>query len=292
MELQNYSHVFVVFVFHLNSNDKKLNNNGQFKGKISPPSLGGKKVGVFSTRTPHRPNPIGFSLCRLDKVIINNKKKGNNNKDNKTTFQLLLSGLDLVDGTPIVDIKPYVPHYDCVGYVYDKQKNDNNTDNVRVPQWVDSGLQKRRSVTFQPEATQFLQDLTTSSSQPPPLKFYGSHTPWKDTSSEQAVEYIKQCILELLSVDVRSAWQTRKARDGKFQAERSSRVKEWKGNNSTDKKDAADQNSSFCTQQIDNLLVQYTIEEPGSAYHEKEVDERSIGSGAEDIVVVHSISLI
>jgi len=294
LELQNYSHVFVVFVFHLNSNDKKLNKNGQFKGKISPPSLGGKKVGVFSTRTPHRPNPIGFSLCRLDKVIINNKKKGNNNKDNKTTFQLLLSGLDLVDGTPIVDIKPYVPHYDCVGYEYSRQQKDNSTEDVRVPQWVDSGLQKRRSVTFLPEATQFLQDLTTtSSSKSPPLKFYGSHTPWKDTSSEQAVEYIKQCILELLSVDVRSAWQTRKARDGKFQAERSSRVKEWKGEGGTDKKDTVDQNNSnFCTHQIDNLLVQYTIEEPGSAYHEKEVDERSIGSGAEDIVVVHYISLI
>jgi len=165
---------------------------------------------------------------------------------------------------------------------------------LRVPQWVDSGLQKRRSVTFLPEATQFLQDLTTtSSSKSPPLKFYGAHTPWKDTSSEQAVEYIKQCILELLSVDVRSAWQTRKARDGKFQAERSSRVKEWKGEGGTDKKDTVDQNNSnFCTQQIDNLLVQYTIEEPGSAYHEKEVDERSIGSGAEDIVVVHYISLI
>ena len=84
----------------------------------------------------------------------------------------------------------------------------------------------------------------------------------------------------------------RLARDGKFQAERSSRVREWKGDGNTDKKDVVDQSSSFCTQQIDNLLVQYTIEEPGSAYHEKEVDERSIGSGAEDIVVVHSISLI
>ena len=133
LELENYSYVYVVFIFHLNSNMKTNNNddeedgekkNGsssnsggsrnnkrQFKGKISPPSLGGKKVGVFSTRTPHRPNPVGFSLCKLDKVIVHNtKKKGKKTKSGssggngkgKNTFSLLLSGLDLVDGTPIL----------------------------------------------------------------------------------------------------------------------------------------------------------------------------------------------
>ena len=140
LELENYSHVYVVFIFHLNSNMKtnsnneeedgdgekknrssnnkssSSNNKRQFKGKISPPSLGGKKVGVFSTRTPHRPNPVGFSLCKLDKVIVHNNKKkgkkkkkkkngsggGNGNGKGKNTFSLLLSGLDLVDGTPIL----------------------------------------------------------------------------------------------------------------------------------------------------------------------------------------------
>ena len=73
-------------------------------------------MGVFSTRTPHRPNPVGFSLCKLDKVIVHNTKKkgkktkkkksgsggGNGNGKGKNTFSLLLSGLDLVDGTPIL----------------------------------------------------------------------------------------------------------------------------------------------------------------------------------------------
>lgn len=317
LELQHFSHVFVVFVFHLNSNasvrqntfgrdgSTKNQSKRQFPSKIAPPSLGGKKVGVFSTRTPHRPNPIGFSLCKLDKVIVSNGKNG-------STFSLLLSGLDIVDTTPILDIKPYVPHYDCVGYnpvrnaglmqppsddlaatTLSTNPTDNSSENgsdqlrstaeeVRVPYWVDSGLQKRRNVTFLPEAEAFLQDLMSLNS----LQFYGPKSPWKDSPSE-AVEYIRSCMHELLGVDVRSAWQTKKARKGKFQAERSSRVKDWKGDAAVDEREE----SPHCSQQIDNLLLKYTIEAPGSALMGT-LDERSKGSGAEDVVVVHSISMI
>jgi len=55
-----------------------------------------KRIGIFATRTPHRPNPIGITLARI--VQVNKEKK-----------IVLLSGLDLVDGTPVLDIKPYVP---------------------------------------------------------------------------------------------------------------------------------------------------------------------------------------
>lgn len=409
LELKNYSHVYVMFVFHLNSNfgvwkdtfgnidvsensehdaancngDDSKNNKQkagkrQFPSKISPPSLGGKKVGVFSTRTPHRPNPIGFSLCRLDAVIdhsdndngdkLNSKQERNKStKTNKKsnigtngTFSLLLSGLDIVDGTPILDIKPYVPHYDCVGYPFRDQgetyltslankyeRGESNsvqlpkssspdpttskhlTNCVRVPHWVDSGLQKRRTVTFLPEAEQFFHDLLTASSDTPhnssatsvnKLQFYGPHSPWKDSPTE-AVQYIKQCISELLGVDVRSAWQTKKARKGKFHAERSRRVKGWKGNvgitgnapsvvddqGNKGVKDSAsdgakkDSNAAvgLCTQQVDNLLVQFTIEAPreefnvdGQVSESRILDERSKGSGAEDFVVIRSISFI
>lgn len=362
LELQNYSHVFVVFVFHLNSNgkvwedthekksdsdnDKKMTkpkSQRQFPSKIAPPSLGGKKVGVFSTRTPHRPNPIGFSLCRLDKVIVHNNKKKNKGKKGGSTFSLLISGLDIVDGTPILDIKPYVPHYDCVGYkppslavtpvtasapasdddVESKESSTactkvDSVEDVKVPHWVDSGLQKRRNVTFSPAANQFLLDLVSDQSvesSPSPLsklQFYGPHSPWKDTPGN-AASHVKSCILELLGCDVRSAWQTKKARKGKFQAERSSRLNNDGTKNGDDplsstsdnimgggeqKSSGANNNKRMCTQQIDNLLVQYTIEEPGSALYQEGMksdavaDERSMGSGAEDIVVVHSISLL
>lgn len=320
---------------------KQQKSQRQFPSKIAPPSLGGKKVGVFSTRTPHRPNPIGFSLCKLDKVVIHRVKSSGGGKNKKNgnkgaSFSLLLSGLDIVDGTPILDIKPYVPHYDCVGYdpsavkgivselegeqpteagtsVAEKATTSQRTnplEDVRVPFWVDSGLQKRRNVTFLPEVDSFLRDLANNASQPSlnDLQFYGPHSPWRD-SPAQTVEHLKSCIYELLGVDVRSAWQTKKAREGKSQAERSSRVKEWKdGSTESGSSDVLDEedeqkegsnnngsNNPLCTQQIDNLLVQYTIEEPGSALHTGAVslvDERSQGSGAEDIVVVHRISFI
>jgi tRNA (Thr-GGU) A37 N-methylase len=65
-----------------------------FKGKIKPPRLHGLKLGALATRTPHRPNPIGLSLCEIIKV---------------QDSCILLGGADIVDGSPVLDIKPYVP---------------------------------------------------------------------------------------------------------------------------------------------------------------------------------------
>ncbi|CAN0124390.1 unnamed protein product, partial [Discosporangium mesarthrocarpum] len=71
--LEEFSHVWVFWVFHLNTNDKstrahddmRLDSRGHtFPGKVSPPFLK-RRVGLFSARTPHRPNPIGVSLCRV-----------------------------------------------------------------------------------------------------------------------------------------------------------------------------------------------------------------------------------
>lgn len=64
---------------------------------MHPPRLDGKKVGVFACRSPHRPNPIGLTLARLTSVSSN---------------KLFVSGIDLIDHTPILDIKPYIPNYD------------------------------------------------------------------------------------------------------------------------------------------------------------------------------------
>lgn len=88
--LEGFSHVWLLWVFHQNTNKG-------IKAKIHPPRMGGEKIGLFATRTPHRPNPIGLSAVRLEKVEIG---------------VLHLSGVDLLDGTPILDIKPYLPSSD------------------------------------------------------------------------------------------------------------------------------------------------------------------------------------
>jgi tRNA-Thr(GGU) m(6)t(6)A37 methyltransferase TsaA len=91
------SHLWIQFVFHANRRD-------EWKPKVKPPRLGGNKsLGTFATRSPIRPNPIGLSVVKLDGIEQQGDK-----------LWLTLSGIDLLDGTPILDIKPYVPYVDCI----------------------------------------------------------------------------------------------------------------------------------------------------------------------------------
>lgn len=91
--LTQSSHLWVLSYFHFASTDKL---------SVKPPRLGGnKKKGVFSTRSPFRPNPIGLSLVKLNSIQY---------KKNKTI--IIVSGLDLVNDTPIIDIKPYIQYAD------------------------------------------------------------------------------------------------------------------------------------------------------------------------------------
>lgn len=92
--LEQVSHVWLLFLFHLALEDKP-------RLKVRPPRLGGNQsMGVFATRATHRPNGIGQSVVKLDKV---------------EPGRLWLSGIDLLDGTPVLDIKPYVPYADIIG---------------------------------------------------------------------------------------------------------------------------------------------------------------------------------
>ena len=97
--LETFSHVWLLYDFHENTNAAKLSQqNGhapQLKAKVHPPGLSGEKIGLFATRTPHRPNPIGLSVARLLEV------RGDT---------LVLGGADLIDGTPILDVKPCKAH--------------------------------------------------------------------------------------------------------------------------------------------------------------------------------------
>lgn len=91
--LEQVSHVWLLFLFH-----QALENQPRLR--VRPPRLGGNRlVGVFATRATHRPNGIGQSVVRLDGI---------------EPGRLRLSGIDLLDGTPVLDIKPYVPYADAV----------------------------------------------------------------------------------------------------------------------------------------------------------------------------------
>lgn len=292
--LDGFSHLWVVFVFHLNTNRKivsksiegakstKKGGARQFPSKIAPPALSGKKVGLFSTRTPHRPNPIGLTLCKIDSITINDADPGR-------PFCVNVSGLDLVDGTPVLDIKPFVPHYDTVINPEDTGCPTVIPDGVKVPHWVGNGLEKRRSVIFSDRATTELRNIVRCSQSQ--LEFYGPVS-GRDTSVDEGLEAITNCIREVLAVDVRSKWQTRKARKGKFQAERAGRVKGVMGDpvkaGIREQEQNAPVGGKLCTQQLDNLLIKYSISAPDGSSG----DAVPLGSGANDFVDVRSVQLL
>ncbi|MGL5390187.1 MAG: tRNA (N6-threonylcarbamoyladenosine(37)-N6)-methyltransferase TrmO, partial [Shewanella sp.] len=95
--IEQYSHLWLLFCFHENLAQG-------WKTTVRPPRLGGnEKLGVFATRSTFRPNGIGQSVVKLHGVV---QRKGK--------VCLEISGMDLVDGTPIIDIKPYIPFSDAI----------------------------------------------------------------------------------------------------------------------------------------------------------------------------------
>lgn len=95
--IEEFSHLWLIWGFSLNSHPSNSLT-------VRPPRLGGnEKVGVFATRSPFRPNPLGLSSVKLEAV----------EKDESGKIILIVSGADLVSGTPIYDIKPYITFSDC-----------------------------------------------------------------------------------------------------------------------------------------------------------------------------------
>lgn len=95
--IEEFSHLWLIFDF------SAAHREG-WSATVRPPRLGGnERVGVFASRSPFRPNPIGLSCVQLTRV---------EKRDNEGCV-LIISGGDLLDGTPILDIKPYIPFADC-----------------------------------------------------------------------------------------------------------------------------------------------------------------------------------
>ncbi|MFC2995622.1 tRNA (N6-threonylcarbamoyladenosine(37)-N6)-methyltransferase TrmO [Acinetobacter sichuanensis] len=99
--IEEFSHLWLVWQFHENKN---IEENQKFRPQVRPPRLGGnKKIGVFATRSMYRPAPIGLSVVQLKKV----EKVGK-------SVRIYLTGSDLLEGTPIIDIKPYIQYSDAL----------------------------------------------------------------------------------------------------------------------------------------------------------------------------------
>lgn len=94
--IESYSHLWLIFQFHEVSEEN-------IKALVRPPRFEGEKKGVFATRSPHRPNRLGMSVVKFISLEILSSE-----------VVLTVSGVDLLDGTPIFDIKPYLPYVDAV----------------------------------------------------------------------------------------------------------------------------------------------------------------------------------
>ena len=95
--LEGFSHLWIMWIF-------SENIRSTWSPTVRPPRLGGnKRLGVFATRSSFRPNPIALSCVKIEKI----------NLDTPEGPEIVVSGADLMDGTPIVDIKPYLPYTDA-----------------------------------------------------------------------------------------------------------------------------------------------------------------------------------
>ncbi len=96
--LEDFSHIWVLWEF------SKAKTDG-WSPTVRPPLLGGNtRMGVFATRSPFRPNPVGLSVLKLEGI----------EKTSSEGSVILVSGCDMIDGTPIFDIKPYLPYCDSI----------------------------------------------------------------------------------------------------------------------------------------------------------------------------------
>jgi tRNA-Thr(GGU) m(6)t(6)A37 methyltransferase TsaA len=102
LHLEMFSHLWILFEF-----DRSVSKEGhsQWQSLIIPPRIEAPaKVGLFASRSPHRPNPIGMSVVKLDRV----------DRSPVDGAEIWVSGIDCLEGTPVLDIKPYLPYADCV----------------------------------------------------------------------------------------------------------------------------------------------------------------------------------
>jgi tRNA-Thr(GGU) m(6)t(6)A37 methyltransferase TsaA len=147
--IEQYSHLWLSFVFHQTAEQG-------WKPLVRPPRLGGnKKQGVFATRSTFRPNPLGLSVVKFESI-----------EQNKQGLFINIRGLDLLDQTPIIDIKPYLPYADALSQASSTiaQSPDDNGLSVSF-----SSIAQRQLKLLQasyPELEQFITQVVSQDPRP------------------------------------------------------------------------------------------------------------------------------
>ncbi len=99
--IESYSHLWIIWEFH---QAQRAGERQEWRPTVRPPRLGGNaRMGVFATRSPFRPNPLGLTVVKLLSV-----------EDTEEGLVLVVSGADMMDGTPVYDVKPYLPYVDSI----------------------------------------------------------------------------------------------------------------------------------------------------------------------------------
>lgn len=136
--------------------------------KVSPPSMQGGKIGVFATRSPHHPNPIGLTLVRVERV-------------DKEAACIHVSGIDLLNGTPVLDVKPYVPSFDIM-------------QTATAPAWQVDSFNLVLPVVYTREAEAQLRQVVSNGG----ARLHGGN-----------LEDTKLALTQVLRLDIRSVWTGR-----------------------------------------------------------------------------------
>lgn len=147
--LEAFSHIWVLFVFH-----QTLAQG--WRPTVRPPRLGGNaRVGVFATRSTFRPNPIGMSLIALRGIRISGAQ-----------VTLELGSLDLVDGTPVVDIKPYLPYAESIPSAQAGFAQQGPTAGMTVGFCAAAEMRLAELAPHYPRLRQFISDLLAQDPRP------------------------------------------------------------------------------------------------------------------------------
>ena len=160
--LEGFSHIWVSFIFH-------AVNQAEFTPLVRPPRLGGNtKVGVFASRSTHRPNSLGLSVGKIVSIKHNPKDQ----------TSIRVAGLDLLDGTPIVDIKPYLGWSDSVS-AHESGFAQATPDKTLGVQWSETALRQADFLKVKPKERATIEAVLALDPRPayhasrPPRASYG-----------------------------------------------------------------------------------------------------------------------